>query len=125
MAKAKEFSELRNWFARWKRDDPLGFWVAILVPWLFAVVSIVVPATLMSVFPFSDARRSLNLPPRVGSVSTRITCKVQSQTYFFGYELAVNTDEQPLLPFGRVCRDVMKGAWVLMKDDARFIAEGH
>ena len=26
----QEFSELRDWFAEWKRDNPLSFWVAVL-----------------------------------------------------------------------------------------------
>ena len=76
----QEFSELRDWFAEWKRDNPLSFWVAVLLPWVYAVISIGVPATLISAFPFSDARRVLTLPPE----ATRITCKLPSGSYFFG-----------------------------------------
>jgi hypothetical protein len=55
----QEFSELRDWFAEWKRDNPLGFWLAVLLPWVYAVINIGVPATLVSAFPFSDARQVL------------------------------------------------------------------
>src|SRR6516164_11596336 len=80
----QEFSELRDWFAEWKRDNPFSFWVAVLLPWLYAVISIGVPATLIPAFPFSDARRVLSLPPEVGAMATRITCKLPSGSYFFG-----------------------------------------
>ena len=80
----QEFSELRDWFAEWKRDNPFSFWVAVLLPWLYAVISIGVPATLIPAFPFSDARRVLTLPPEVGAMATRITCKLPSGSYFFG-----------------------------------------
>jgi hypothetical protein len=113
----QEFSELRDWFAEWKRDNPFSFWVAILLPWVYAVISIAVPATLMSAMPFSDARRVLALPPEVGAIAPRITCKLPSGSYIFGYELVVSTETHPLLPFGRVCRDLAKGGWVLMKSD--------
>jgi hypothetical protein len=115
----KEFSELRDWFAEWKRDNPLSFWVAILLPWVYAVISIGVPATLISAFPFSDARQALTLPPEVGALShTRIICKLPSGSYIFGYELVIyRSEKNPLMYFGRVCRDVVKGGWVLMKAD--------
>jgi hypothetical protein len=113
----QEFSELRDWFAEWKRDNPLGFWLAVLLPWVYAVISIGVPATLVSAFPFSDARQVLALPPEVGSIAPRITCKLPSGSYIFGYELVVRTEKDPLMSFGRVCRDLVKGSWVLMKGD--------
>ena len=114
----QEFSELRDWFAEWKRDNPLSFWVAVLLPWMWAVISIGVPATLISAFPFSDARQALTIPPEVGALAaTRITCKLPSGSYIFGYELAVSTEKDPLKYFGRVCRDVVKGGWVLVKGD--------
>jgi hypothetical protein len=121
----QEFSELRDWFAEWKRDNSLSFWVAVLLPWVYAVISIGVPATLVSAFPFSDARRVLALPPEVGSIAPRITCKLPSGSYIFGYELVVRTEKDPLMPFGRVCRDVVKGSWVLMKGDGISIVDGH
>jgi len=114
--------ELRDWFAEWKRDNPFSFWVAILLPWLSAVITIGVPATLMTAFPFSDARRVLSLPPEVGAMATRITCKLPSGSYFFGYELVARTETEPLKYFGRVCRDVVKGGWVLMKGDRPSVA---
>jgi hypothetical protein len=113
----QEFSELRDWFAEWKRDNPLGFWLAVLLPWVYAVISIGVPATLVSAFPFSDARQVLALPPEVGALAPRITCKLPSGSYIFGYELVVRTEKDPLMSFGRVCRDLVKGSWVLMKGD--------
>ena len=125
MTPAREFSGLRVWFAQWKRDNPLSFWIAILLPWVFVITSIAVPATLMCAFPFSDARQALALPPRVGAVSTRITCKLPSGSYIFGYELVVRTEKDPVMPFGRVCRDVVKGSWVLMKGDGISIVDGH
>ena len=90
-------SELHDWFVHWKRDDPLSLWVAILLPWVFAVVSIAVPATLSSAFPFSDAKQALALPPKVGAVTTRITCKLPSGTFLFGYELVVVTEREKRL----------------------------
>jgi hypothetical protein len=88
------------------------------LPWLYAVISIGVPATLIPAFPFSDARRVLSLPPEVGAMATRITCKLPSGSYIFGYELVARASEkEPLKYFGRVCRDVVKGGWVLMKAD--------
>jgi hypothetical protein len=113
----QEFSELRDWFAEWKRDNPLGFWLAVLLPWVYAVINIGVPATLVSAFPFSDARQVLALPPEVGALAPRITCKLPSGSYIFGYELVVRTEKDPLMSFGRVCRDLVKGSWVLMKGD--------
>ena len=113
----QEFSELRDWFAEWKRDNPFSFWVAVLLPWLYAVISIGVPATLIPAFPFSDARRVLSLPPEVGAMATRIPCKLPSGSYFFGYELVVRTEKEPLKYFGRACKDVVKGGWVLAKGD--------
>jgi hypothetical protein len=111
------FSELRDWLAEWKRDSPVSFWVAILLPWVYAVISIGVPVTLVSAFPFSDARRVLALPPEVGPITTRMTCKLPSGSYIFGYELVVNSEKEQMY-FGRVCRDVVKGAWVLAKGDS-------
>jgi len=87
------------------------------LPWLYAVISIGVPATLIPAFPFSDARRVLSLPPEVGAMATRITCKLPSGSYFFGYELVVRTEKEPLKYFGRACKDVVKGGWVLAKGD--------
>jgi len=114
----QEFSELRDWLAEWKRDSPVSFWVAILLPWVYAVISMGVPATLITAFPFSDARRVLTLPPEVGAMAPRITCKLPTgSSYIFGYELVVRTEKEPLKYFGRVCRDVVKGGWVLMKGD--------
>jgi len=92
---------------------------------VYAVISIGVPATLVSAFPFSDARRVLALPPEVGSIAPRITCKLPSGSYIFGYELVVSTEKYPLMPFGRVCRDIVKGGWVLMKGDGISIVDGH
>ena len=118
-----ENSELRDWLVHWKRDDPLSFWVAVLLPWVFAVISIAVPATLSSAFPFSDAKQVLALPPKVGAVSTRITCNLPSGTFLFGYELVVMTEHEKREPFGRACRDVVKGGWVFAKDGGSSIAE--
>jgi hypothetical protein len=113
MSSTEEFGGLREWFAQWKQDNPLTFWVALLLPWVFAIVSVAVPATLISAFPFSDAKQSLNLPAGVEAVATKSTCKLPSGTYIFGYELAAKNEQGKLVEFGRICRDVINGGWAI------------
>jgi len=114
MTPAREFSGLRVWFAQWKRDNPLSFWVAVLLPWVFAAFTIGVPATLVSAFPFYDAKQALTLPAKVGAKTFKVTCKLPSGAYIFGYDLYVeNTEKNKIEYFGRVCRDVVNGGWAL------------
>jgi len=84
---------------------------------VFAAFTIGVPATLVSAFPFSDAKQALTLPAKVGAKTFKATCKLPSGTYIFGYELFVEkTEKNTIEYFGRVCRDVVKGGWVLSVD---------
>jgi len=114
MTAAEEFREASNWFAQWKRDNPLSFWVAVLLPWVFAAFTIGVPAILVSAFPFYDAKQALTLPAKVGAKTFKVTCKLPSGAYIFGYDLYVeNTEKNKIEYFGRVCRDVVNGGWAL------------
>jgi hypothetical protein len=125
MTPAQESSDLQEWFVRWKRDDPLSFWIAILFAMRVRYRQYRRSGNVHVRISIFGRQAALSLRPRVGAVSTRITCKLPSRTYFFGYELAVNTDQDPLMPFGRVCRDIVKGGWVLIKGDGSSIIHGH
>lgn len=115
MTQTDEFSELRDWFAREKREP--AFWVAMLLPWVFAILTIGVPSILITAFPFSDAQKTVPILQRsnVGVWHYRVLCKSPQRTYIFGYDLSVKpyNDETP--HFARVCRDVVKGGWAFVK----------
>ena len=115
VSSTEAFSELREWFASWKRDNPLSFWVAILLPWIYAVIAVGVPAILITSFPFSDAKQALQLPPSIWGTTPKTFCKMPSGTYLFGYDLAVESEGKPK-GVGRVCRDVLNGGWVISLD---------
>jgi len=100
---------VRDWFAEQKRDDPLSFWAAIILPFVYATVSIVVPIVLISEFPFSDAKRVLQ--SRLVVTDTKTPCKLSSGTYIFGYDVAVEDEQGKAQYYGRICRDVIKGGW--------------
>ena len=127
MTPAEEFREYRDWFTHNKRDPLL--WIAILLPWMFATITVGVPAILVSAFPYSDAEKALPVlrRPDVGAFGHKTTCTLPQGTYIFGYDIAVKTDKGLLKPFGRVCRDVVKGGWVFVaaQDDGRYIPDGH
>jgi hypothetical protein len=123
MTQVSEFGELKDRFAREKREP--AFWVAVLLPWVFAIFTIGVPATLITAFPSSDAKKTLEpilQRSDVGVWHYRILCKLPQGTYIFGYDLSVRpyNDEAPT-HFGRVCRDVVKRDWVFVKR----VDEGH
>ena len=116
MTPTEEFNELRDWFARKKREP--AFWVAVLLPWLFAIFTVEVPTILMTAFPFSDAKKTLQIlqTSDVGVWHYRVGCKLPQGTYVFGYDLSMKpyNDEVPF-HFGRVCRDVVQGGWIFAK----------
>jgi hypothetical protein len=118
MTHTDEFSELKSWFAQEKRDP--AFWVAILLPWLFAIFIVGVPAVLITAFPFSDAQKTLQPILQASDASVwhhRVGCKLPQGTYIFGYDVSVKPRNNNAPPyFGRVCRDVVKGGWVFAKD---------
>jgi hypothetical protein len=117
MTHANEFTELNDWFAQEKREP--AFWVAILLPWLFALFTVVVPSILITAFPFSDAQKTLQPILETSDLSVwhyRVGCKLPQGAYIFGYDVIVipRNDNAPL-HYGRVCRDVVKGGWVFAK----------
>ena len=106
---AQEFREARDWLARHKRDPFL--WLIILLPLIYAVHTVVVPAILMTVFPFSEAKRALGQDlPSADIIRVTTLCKLRRGTYLFGYDLRKNK-----IRIGRVCRDVVRGGWILEK----------
>jgi hypothetical protein len=112
MPPAEEFSDLRDWFAREKREP--AFWVAIILPWVFAIFTIGVPAALVTAFPFSDAKKTLPILQRSDVLSShyKVICKLPQGTYFFGYDLWMKLDKADGVASRlRVCRDV-NGGWV-------------
>ena len=127
MTPAEEFREYRDWFTRHKRYP--DFWLAIILPWMFVIFIVGVPAILLSAFPISDAEKALQRILRradVGIVRHKIICKLPQGTYIFGYDLVLKADKSATL-FGRVCRDVVKGGWVFaaMQDDGHSIPDRH
>jgi len=99
------------------------------LPWVFATSTIGVPAILVSAFPYSDAKKALPVLRRsdVGAFGPKTACKLPQGTYIFGYDVAVQVSDKATKPFGRVCRDVVKGGWVFVaaQDDGRYIPDGH
>jgi len=82
MTAAEEFREASNWFAQWKRDNPLSFWVAVLLPWVFAAFTIGVPATLVSAFPFYDAKQALTYRRKLGLRRSKLHASCQVELIF-------------------------------------------
>jgi len=87
----------------------------LLLPWVYATTSIAVPAILASAFPFSDAEQTLQstLPPSLVTIDIKTICKLPSGTYIFGYDVAVKDEQGKAKYYGRVCRDLIKGGWVV------------
>ena len=110
----QEFREARDWLAQHKRDPFL--WTIILMTLMFAALTVGVPAILLSVFPFSDAKRTIAqvLPSSdFVIVKTETLCKLPRGTYIFGYDFGVKIDPKKKKTVGRICRDVINGGWVL------------
>ena len=118
MTPAQEFGEARDWLAQHKRDPFL--WLIILMPLTFVTLTIGVPATLMSVFPFSDAKRALGqvIPIADLVIEPKTICKLPRGTYIFGYDFGVKTDKGRNKTLGRICRDVINGGWILASESA-------
>ena len=108
MTLAQEFREARAWFAQHKRDPFL--WLVILGPLTLAAIT---PWWGVLVFPTSDAIRAISqvrpntemvLPQ---NVLPKYFPKCGEQTYIFGYDFISGRD------FGRACRDIFNGGWVV------------
>src|SRR5262245_10278871 len=115
---AEEFKEARDWLAQHRRDPFL--WLVILMPLTFATLTVGVPAILMSIFPFSDAKLSLGeVLPITDSglyVKTTTVCKLPRGTYIFGYDFGVIKTNTGRERFGRICRDFTNGRWIFAAD---------
>ena len=76
---AQEFREARGWLARHKRDPFL--WLVILLPLTYAVLTVAVPTILMTVFPFSEAKRALGQDlPSANIIRVSTLCNLLSAT---------------------------------------------
>ena len=102
---AQEFREARAWFAQHKRDPFL--WLVILGPLVLVTIT---PWWGIIVFPPSDAERAISqlLPNTKIHLEKKHYPKCSEQTYIFGYDFMTRTDD-----WGRVCRDVVNGGWVV------------
>ena len=98
----------RAWFAQHKRDPFL--WLVILGPLTFFVI---IPWWGVLVFPTSDVIRAISqVRPNTEMVSPQNMFpkhfpKCNGQTYIFGYDFYAGKD------FGRACRDIVNGGWVV------------
>jgi hypothetical protein len=101
---AQEFKEARAWFAQHKRDPFL--WLVILGPLTLAAIT---PWWGEFVFPSSDAIRAISQTEMVlpQNVLPKYFPKCGEQTYIFGYDFISGRD------FGRACRDIVNGGWVV------------
>jgi len=104
---AQDFREARDWFAQHKRDPFL--WLVILGPLTLAATTF----WGMAVFPPSSAIRAISqvLPSADVTVRPKNFPKCRGQTYIFGYDFGIRTDRDQ--DAGRVCRDIVSGAWVV------------
>ena len=106
MTFAQEIREARVWFAQHKRDPFL--WLVILGPLTLAVIT---PWWGVFVFPPSDAIRAISqvLPnAEMAFMFPNQFPKCGEQTYIFGYDFSSGTN------FGRACRDIVNGGWVVI-----------
>jgi hypothetical protein len=106
---AQDFTEARNWFAQHKRDPFL--WLVILGPLTFFAINM----GGLFVFPPPEAIRAINqvLPNAEVVVDRKNFPKCGGRKYLFGYDFRTGDiwDVDP--DFGRVCRDIIRGVWVV------------
>jgi len=106
---AQDYREARDWFVQHRRDPFL--WLVILGPLTLAAIT---PWWGAFVFPPSDAIRAISqVLPNIEMVLPKNVLpknfpKCGEQTYFFGYDFSSGTD------FGRACRDIVNGGWVVI-----------
>jgi hypothetical protein len=105
---AQDFREARDWFLQHKRDPFL--WLIILGPLTFFATNL----WGVFVFPPSGAIRAINqvLPNTEPVLRLKNFPKCSGRTYSFGYDFYALYTVEPL-DRGRVCRDIVKGAWVV------------
>ncbi len=116
MTIAQELRQARDWLAQHERDP--FFWLIILGPLTLAAITL----GGVVVFPPSDAIRTIRqvLPSADITVQPKNLCKTSRGIYIFGYDFAVKTDHDHSEKVGRICRDVLKGGWVLTIDNPKF-----
>ena len=110
MTLAEDFREARNWFAQHKRDPFL--WLVILGPLTFFAINM----WGLFVFPPPGAIRAINqvLPNAKVVVDRKNFPKCGGRTYLFGYDFRAGDIGRDVNPdFGRVCRDIVEGTWVV------------
>jgi hypothetical protein len=111
MTPAQDFREARDWFLQHKRDPFL--WLIILGPLTFFAINM----WGLLVFPPSGAIRAINqvLPNTEVQVGPKNFPKCSGRTYSFGYDFGffhIGRGPEDLTT-GRVCRDIVKGVWVV------------
>jgi hypothetical protein len=111
MTLAQDFREARDWFLQHKRDPFL--WLIILGPLTFFAINM----WGLLVFPPSGAIRAINqvLPNTEIQVGPKNFPKCSGRTYSFGYDFGffhIGRGPEDLTT-GRVCRDIVKGVWVV------------
>jgi hypothetical protein len=107
---AQDFREARDWFLQHKGDPIL--WIIILGPLTFFAINM----WGWLVFPPSGAIRAINqvLPNTEVNVRSKNFPKCSGGTYSFGYDFGSFHIRGPEdLTTGRVCRDIVKGVWVV------------
>ena len=107
---AQDFREARDWFSLHKCDPFL--WLIILGPLTFFAINM----WGWLVFPPSGAIRAINqvLPNTEVNVRSKNFPKCSGRTYSFGYDFGSFHIRGPEdLTTGRVCRDIVKGVWVV------------
>jgi hypothetical protein len=106
---AQEFREARAWFAQHKRDPFL--WLVILGPLTFFAINM----WGLFVFQPSGAIRAINqvLPNAEVNVLPKNFPKCSGRTYSFGYDFHARNFGDGSFDWGRLCRDIVKGVWVV------------
>jgi hypothetical protein len=105
---AQDFREATNWFFQHKRDPFL--WLIILGPLMLAAIEF----WGLFVFPPSGAIRAVNqfLPNTEVTFGPKNFPKCSGRTDLFGYVFGAAGGIRRTA-IGRVCRDIIKGVWVL------------
>jgi hypothetical protein len=114
---AQEFREVRDWLAQHKHDPFL--WIAILMPLMFVMFTFGGNV----IFPPSDAKRAIaKVLPSDADIrfikNNVFFCQSSRGKYLFGYDFWMRTDEG--VEYGRICRDIVNGGWVLAFDNPKF-----